>query len=181
MTVPYSNFSSRHTRLNICIFHSPCHLTVSRYEGGHSFPVLIIARHTYCSTQWAAIVSSGHPVCTIPLITGLVQQGSLIRRRVAMSSVSAQLLFALPTLFIFAATSQLSASPLCMHHGSKRSPTASLNTKHTSYNPIPYTSSRNSPQGSNYWIDKKFLAFCVTTKPTTLFIRIRNWSLNWAI
>ena len=102
--VPYSNFSSRHTRLNICIFHSPCHLTVSWYEGGHSFPVLIIARHTYCSTQWAAIVSSGHPVCTIPLITGLVEQGSLIRRRVAMSSVSAQLLFALPTLFIFAAT-----------------------------------------------------------------------------
>ena len=104
MPVPYSNFSSRHTRLNICIFHSPCHLTVSRSDGGHSFPVLIIARHTYCSTQWAAIVSSGHPVCTIPLITGLVQQGSLIRRRVAMSSVSAQLLFALPTLFIFAAT-----------------------------------------------------------------------------
>jgi hypothetical protein len=45
-------------------------------------------------------------VCTVPLITGLVQQGSLIRRRVAMLSVAAQLLFALPptTLFIFATT-----------------------------------------------------------------------------
>ena len=65
--------------------HWRCHLTVS--WGCKSFAVLIIVRHTYCWTQWAAIVSSGHPMCTVPLITSLVQQGSLISRCVAMSSV----------------------------------------------------------------------------------------------
>jgi hypothetical protein len=139
--VPCSNFSSQHTRLNTCIFHSTCHLTVSWYEGGHSFPVLIIVRHTYCSTQWAAIVSSGHPVCTIPLITGLVQQGSLIRRRVAMSSASAQLLFALPTLFIFAAT-RPAISFTALHASWFQEEFNCLCEHQTSHDLIPCTSSR---------------------------------------